>query len=129
MLRHTLSLVAAASVVPLALLVSGCQAEVEPAPAYVTTGAVYDAEPAPVNIETYPSVVYEGHPSYFYNNHWYYRDRDSHWTYYRQEPPELHRRRPVMQAAPPAHRVDEPRRDEPRREEPRSEERDDHERR
>ena len=50
-------------------------------------------EPAPPEIETYPSIVYEGHPTYFYNNQWYYRGSGGAWNRYRTEPPELARRR------------------------------------
>ena len=34
-----------------------------------------EVDSAPVGIETYPSVVYEGHPTYFYGDRWYYLQR------------------------------------------------------
>ena len=60
---------------------------------YATVEPDVALEPAPPNIETYPSVVYEGHPTYFYNNRWYYRGGGGAWVNYRVEPPELQRRR------------------------------------
>jgi hypothetical protein len=50
---------------------------------------------APVDIETYPSVVYAGQPAYFYGDHWWHRDHGS-WTYYHDEPAELHAQRAVV---------------------------------
>lgn len=56
---------------------------------------------APVQIETYPSTVYEGRTVYLYHDHWYYRDR-GRWAYYRDEPRLLNRHRHhVHTAAPP----------------------------
>lgn len=62
---------------------------------------------APVNIEAYPSTVYEGRPVYLYEGRWYYRD-GGRWGYYRNEPPPLrdyrvHVQRPYVQQAPPAY--------------------------
>jgi hypothetical protein len=88
-----------------ACVMGGCAAEVsaQPDPVYVT------ADTVPVNVETSPSVVYEGHPTYFVNNRWYYRNGSS-WVYYRHEPQELVRQRSYVQRAPAAHPVE--RRDE-----------------
>ena len=68
---------------------------------YATVEPDVAVEPAPPNLETYPSVVYEGHPTYFYNNRWYYRNGGGAWVNYRTEPPELMRRRgEVVNRAP-----------------------------
>jgi hypothetical protein len=65
---------------------TGCYAEAGPPYAETTITA------APVDIDTYPSVVYEGRPVYFYGDRWWYRD-GGRWTYYHREPTELHRQR------------------------------------
>jgi hypothetical protein len=83
----------------LTLAASACYATVEPEPvgyAYVTS--------APADVETYPSVYYEGRPVYYYGDHWWFRD-GSRWGYYRSEPEYLHRQRSYVQQAPPAHRA------------------------
>lgn len=82
---------------------TGCVAEVETRPAYVTyQGAAYSrpvyveeeepvtyVEAAPVvEIETYPSVVYAGRPVYWVDGRWYYHGPRG-WAYYRSEPPRL----------------------------------------
>jgi hypothetical protein len=77
-----------------AVALPGCYATEDPAPVgYVETTA------APVDIETYPSVVYEGQPVYFYGDRWWHRDGRG-WTYYRDEPGELRRQRSVVVRAP-----------------------------
>jgi hypothetical protein len=73
---------------------AGCYATAEP-PAV----GYADTTSAPVDIETYPSVVYEGQPVYFYGDHWWHRD-GARWSYYRDEPAELHRQRDVVIHAP-----------------------------
>ncbi len=74
--------------------VAGCYASAEP-PAV----GYAEVTSAPVDIETYPSVVYEGQPVYFYGDRWWHRDGGS-WTYYRDEPAELHRQRAAVIHAP-----------------------------
>jgi hypothetical protein len=81
---------------------TGCYAELETRPAYVTYSSsarvrpvvvqadadeeVYYAESAPVvEIETYPMVMYAGRPSYWVDGRWYYRGPRG-WAYYRSEP-------------------------------------------
>jgi hypothetical protein len=81
---------------------TGCYAELETRPAYVTYSSsarvrpvvvqadadeeVYYAESAPVvEIETYPMVMYAGRPSYWVDGRWYYRGPRG-WAYYRNEP-------------------------------------------
>ncbi len=93
--RFRRSGIAAAGAVALAVGgLTGCYATVDPQPVgYAETTA------APVDIETYPSVVYDGQPVYFYGDHWWHRD-GSRWTYYRDEPAELHRQRDVVIHAP-----------------------------
>ncbi len=58
----------------------------------------------PGAIEVAPQVVYEGRPTYYYQNRWYYRDGQK-WRYYRSEPNNLaeHRRRFQAQPPPPQH--------------------------
>jgi hypothetical protein len=85
----------------LSMVCASCAAHVysEPAPSqpvYLTSASV------PVDIETYPSTVYEGRNVYLYQGHWYYRDRDR-WQYYHSEPDQLRRHREFIQQAPPAY--------------------------
>ena len=68
------SLIAVAAL-PLACITGG-YAEAEPAPVYGTATVTA----APVDIDTYPSVMYEGQPTYFYGDHWWYRDGGGHWA-------------------------------------------------
>lgn len=74
---------------------SGCVATVQPDPVYA------EATYIPPRIETYPYVVYEGRPVYYVEGYWYVR-RGPGWSYYRQEPPYLHRQRTYVQQAPRA---------------------------
>jgi hypothetical protein len=85
-----------------AVSLGGCYgyASTEPPPAYATTEVT--SAPA-VDIEAYPSTVYEGRTVYLYNNRWYYRN-GSRWAYYQNEPPVLERHRRYVQSAPPAQR-------------------------
>ncbi len=71
-----------------AVSAAGCVAGVESDAAY---GVAADDEVPPTVVAS-PAVVYEGHPTYFYRDRWYFRS-GSHWHYYRHEPGELHRRR------------------------------------
>ena len=84
---------------------AGCAAEASTTPPTYVEGAtvasgpgtadaevVYVQDPPVVDIETYPTVVYEGAPVYFVGGEWY--RRDSHgWAYFRREPAELGRQR------------------------------------
>ena len=104
---------------PLALLgialgSSGCYAI---AGAYTDADYV-EADDVPPRVEVYPSYVYSGRTVYLINDRWYYR-RGPHWVYYRQEPPELYRRRVYVQRAPraPDRRLEERRELDRRREE------------
>lgn len=74
---------------------TGCVATVQPDPVYA------EATYIPPRIETYPYVVYEGRPVYYVEGYWYVR-RGPGWSYYRQEPPYLHRQRTYVQQAPRA---------------------------
>jgi len=96
---------------------AGCTAHLytEPAagPTYVETApppavavsppvdaeVVVDPEPPVVDIETYPSVVYEGFPVYYVGGRWYRRGPHG-WAHYRQEPAELGRQRAVHEREP-----------------------------
>jgi hypothetical protein len=97
----------------LAFGVSGCAVHAHPEP----VGYV-ELTSAPIDVEAYPSTVYDGHTVYLYNDRWYYRD-GGRWAYYRHEPRELYlrrgyvqrpyvapapyvRQRPYVQQAPPA---------------------------
>jgi len=89
-LRHCATIAVAAAAASLA----GCYASVDPPPVgYAETTA------APVDIETYPSVVYGGEPVYFYGDHWWHRD-GGRWTTFRDEPAELRAQRDVVRRAP-----------------------------
>ena len=59
-------------------------------------GAQY-RPPPPEFIATAEPVYYGGHPAYWYNNHWFYRE-GVNWRSYEREPPELYQRR--MHAVP-----------------------------
>ena len=69
-------------------LAAGCYADAEPAVGYA------DVTSAPVDVAVTPSVYYEGRPVYYGGGRWWYRD-GSRWAYYRREPAELARHRPV----------------------------------
>ncbi len=56
------------------------------------TDGYVEASVVPPSIETQPYVYYDGHPTYFSGDRWYYRNGDR-WVYYRSEPAELHRQR------------------------------------
>jgi hypothetical protein len=75
---------------------TGCYAHVAPEPV-----GYAEVTAAPVDIETYPSVVYDGQPVYFYGDRWWRRD-GGRWTYYHDEPAELYRRRGVVLRSPRA---------------------------
>jgi hypothetical protein len=126
-----------------ALLAAGCAGEAtysEPPPASPTyvQGAtvaaptddqgsaevVYVDDPPVVDIETYPSVVYEGTTVYFVGGYWYQRGPRG-WGYFRNEPPTLARARVAHQSdarwaraqrapAPRQARAGEPQREAPR---------------
>jgi len=68
-------------------------------PAHATTAVTSP----PVQIETYPSAVYDRRTVYLYEDRWYYRDRGS-WAYYREEPTPLYRSRHRVPGAPQATR-------------------------
>jgi hypothetical protein len=84
--REALSAAALLGIVGLAC---GCYGEVDAGgPAYY---------PPPSFIATAQPVYYDGHASYWYDNHWVYRDGGG-WSTYRSEPPYLAQRR--VQAGP-----------------------------
>jgi hypothetical protein len=97
--------------VPLAL--GACYAHVEPVP---VSAVEVTSAPVEADISTYPTTTYEGHPVYYYQNHWVYRDGGGRWYHYRSEPAQLqeYRRRGYVQQAPPARRAPERDRDERR---------------
>jgi hypothetical protein len=53
---------------------------------------VYIGPPPAAYIATVQPEYYEGHPVYFYNGYWHYRE-GGRWAYYHGEPPYLHDRR------------------------------------
>lgn len=69
-------------------------------PSYATTAVTS----APVQIETYPSTVYDRRTVYLYDDRWYYRDH-GRWAYYREEPVALYRHRHHGRTASPATRA------------------------
>lgn len=81
----------------IALMLSGCMAEVRGEPAYA------EVDYAPDDIEVYPHTVYEGRTVYLVDDRWYYR-RGPHWVYYTSEPPDLVRYRAHVNQAPRAPR-------------------------
>ena len=54
--------------------------------------AVYVDPIPPVVIAGIDPIYYGGRPTYWYNNHWYYRD-GGRWTFYGREPRGLYERR------------------------------------
>ncbi len=42
--------------------------------------------PPPTFVATVDPVYYNGQPTYWYQNHWYWRDAGGRWSYYRDEP-------------------------------------------
>jgi hypothetical protein len=61
----------------------------------VATSAYVEVGPPEVHVRAAPSVIYEGHPVYWYNSHWYYRN-GGRWTYYEREPEFLRPHRYVV---------------------------------
>ena len=78
-----------------------------PPPAYQVTAAPVQAPPAddiayeapPAQIETYPSVMFEGQLHYYVNGRWFLRTQRG-WGYRRQEPPQLAQHRPRPRQEP-----------------------------
>jgi hypothetical protein len=99
----------------------GCYATLTPG---VPGGYEGDEEvtegPPPVQIETYPAVIYAGTPHYYVGGRWYRRTPRG-WGYYRKEPAPLVQRRPPPR---PQERHDE--RPQERHDEHRDERRDEH---
>ncbi len=105
-----------AVVLAIASGLSGCVAEVAPAP-YVGGSATVYAATVPADIELYPHVWYDGGYAYLVGDHWYHSGPRG-WVVLQTEPAPLYRYhstwgygRPVQpapgaverQAAPPAH--------------------------
>jgi hypothetical protein len=67
--------------------------------------AQYDAPPPPPPPDTYVATVepvyFNGQPTYWYGNHWYWRDAGGRWNYYHDEPGFLRDRR--MHGLPDRH--------------------------
>jgi hypothetical protein len=85
---------------------SGCAARVYSSePAYPASGddSVVYVDTVPINIETYPHYYYGDGYAYYVDGRWYRRGPRG-WGYYRQEPPELERRRVEVRQAPEAPR-------------------------
>ena len=89
---------AAGVVATLLCAMTGCYADAPPPPPAVS---YTETTAAPVDIETYPSVVYEGQPVYFYGDRWWHRD-GARWSAYQTEPAELHQQREVVLRSPKA---------------------------
>jgi hypothetical protein len=74
-----------------ALLAVSC---VEGGPAAGQVGfSLQVGPPTPEFIATTSPVYFEGHPTYWYNGYWHWRDPRGQWQFYRQEPPALASRR------------------------------------
>ncbi len=57
---------------------------------FVGSPAIAQWEPPPQEyIATTEPAYYEGHPAYWYNGHWFWRDEHGGWNHYDQEPREL----------------------------------------
>jgi hypothetical protein len=84
----------------LATASAGCTARVDTVHPVAADEVYVDSTPY---IATAPRAVYQGQTVYYVDGHWY-RPRGRGWAYYRDEPPELRRHRPYVQAAPPAYR-------------------------
>jgi hypothetical protein len=65
-----------------------------------------DASPT-VEVESAPRVVFQGRPTFYYQNHWYYRREGGRWRYYRTEPLGLVEERHRLEAQPPPHHHEE----------------------
>jgi hypothetical protein len=63
-----------------------------PAAAQVDISIDFGPPPAEYIATTNP-IYFEGHPAYFYNDYWHYRDERGRWIYYRTEPRFLAERR------------------------------------
>jgi hypothetical protein len=72
----------------------GCYATVSPEPVGVAAESDVVYEPPPAQVETYPTVVYEGRPHYYVQGRWYSRTSRG-WGYYRHEPAHLSQHRPA----------------------------------
>jgi len=79
----------------LVMLVGLSQCTVTPEPVYASN--------AQIDVYSQQPVYYEGRPNYWSNGQWYYSTPRG-WATYRRAPPELERRRPYVQQAPPAYR-------------------------
>ena len=42
--------------------------------------------PPPAYVASYHPIYYNGYAHYWYNSHWYYRDRGGAWRWYDREP-------------------------------------------
>jgi hypothetical protein len=87
------TLALSAGVAVAAAVIPGCYAETDPDIGYA------DITAAPVDVAVSPAIVYAGHPTYYAGGRWWYRDGGGRWAYYRHEPRELVRRRPVVRGA------------------------------
>jgi hypothetical protein len=66
------ALFAVGNLLACALASSGCEATVREEP---VTSAVVEVGPPIEHVRIAPSLIYEGHLVYWYNNHWFFRDR------------------------------------------------------
>jgi hypothetical protein len=85
-------------------ILPACMAEVETRPPVVQGYATYYATTLPSDIYSQPYVVYNGHPTYWAEGHWYF-ETPRGWVTFREEPPYLYRQRTFVQQAPPAPRT------------------------
>jgi hypothetical protein len=77
-----------------------------PAPPPPQTYVAPPAPPPPTYVATTDPVYYNGQPTYWYQDHWYWRDAYGRWNYYRDEPPTL---RDHRMHGPPTRHFEDPR--------------------
>ena len=64
-----------------------------PAAAQLVVNVQIGPPPPPEYIATTAPIYYDGHPCYYYQGYWRYRDPRGQWRYYREEPRVLYQRR------------------------------------
>ena len=64
-----------------------------PAAAQLVVNVQVGPPPPPEYVATTAPVYFEGHPCYYYDGYWRYRDPRGGWRYYREEPRVLYERR------------------------------------
>jgi hypothetical protein len=76
----------------LAVVMIGCHSA-PPVSVVETTGATFPASPSEVDVAASPRGEYGGMTVYLYRDRWYYRDAQSRWHYFVEEPDALREQR------------------------------------